>query len=155
MEIRRAAVAEVRPLQSAVLRPDGPLPGDSPPPDGWWHFAALGDGRVVGAVSVGPARWPVPELVELSDDWWQLRSLAVAPGSRGLGIGSALLGAVRGEAAAAGIGGLWAAARLRALRVYTTAGWHAMGPVWDKPGVGPHRYVCVGLDTQPDPPGSR
>ena len=54
--VRVAELVEVRPLQLEVLRPNGPLPGDRPPPSDALHVAALRDGVVIGAATVLPER---------------------------------------------------------------------------------------------------
>ncbi len=130
-------------MQLQVLRPGGPLPGDRPFPPDWHHLAAVLNDEVIGACSVGPAPWPRPDLAEPPAPQWQLRSMAVAPEHRG-GVGSAVLTAAVDLAAGQGAGCLWASARVRALGLYLRGGWQLVGPEWDKPGVGPHRYV-VGL----------
>lgn len=123
-----------------VLRPAGPLPGDQPFPPDWRHLAAVVDGRIVGACSLGPSPWPRPDLAEPPQPQWQLRSMAVLPDHRG-GVGSALLSAAVEAAADEGAVCLWATARVAALGLYRRAGWRVVGPEWDKPGIGPHNYV--------------
>lgn len=130
-------------MQLRVLRPHGPLPGDGEHPPDWLHYAAWLDGRVVGACSVGPGAWPHPELAQLAEPHWQLRSMAVLPPARG-GTGTRLLAAAVAGAQQAGSGGLWAQARCEAVSLYTRAGWRVVGDQWWKPGVGPHRYVVLG-----------
>ena len=88
-----AAGAAALALQTAVLRPDGPLPGDSEHAIGALTVAAIDGEVVVGAVTVDRARWPVPDLAVLPDPQWQLRSLAVAPAARGSGLGGQLVAA--------------------------------------------------------------
>ena len=138
--VRPASEAEVRPVQLRVLRPDGPLPGDTPFPAHWGHVAALVDDQVIGACSIGPSPWPRPDLAELPAPQWQLRSMAVLPEHRG-GVGAVLLSAAEDIAAREQVASLWATARVRALGLYRRGGWRVVGPEWDKPGVGPHRYV--------------
>lgn len=140
--VRSASRDEVRAVQSAVLRPDGPLPGDSAHPPDWLHVAAQVDGRIVGACSVGPAAWQHGDVAQLPTPQWQLRSMAVLPQFRG-GVGGALLAAAMTAARDAGAACLWANARVRALGLYTRAGWQVVGDEWMKPGVGAHRWVVV------------
>ncbi len=140
--VRTATAAEVRGVQLAVLRPHGPLPGDTGPPASWLHLAAETQGAVVGACSAGPAPWPHPELAHLAEPTWQVRSMAVLPEHRG-GVGALLLAAAVEHARAAGAGGLWAQARVEALNLYLRGGWRAVGPEWLKPGVGPHRWITL------------
>ena len=143
IEVRRADLAQVRALQLAVLRPDGPLPGDAPPPEDALHVGAFEGGDAVGAASVLPAPWPGPGV--LPAPTWQLRSMAVRRDRRGAGVGRAVLDLAVATAREQGASALWAAARLEALGFYTTAGWTAVGPEWVKPGVGPHRWVTLTL----------
>ncbi|HEX6887600.1 MAG TPA: GNAT family N-acetyltransferase [Candidatus Nanopelagicales bacterium] len=145
LEVRVAQLAEVRPLQLAVLRPNGPLPGDAPPPAEALHVGAFDDGEAVGAASVMPAPWPGPG--SLPEPAWQLRSMAVRGDRRGSGVGSHVLRLAEDTAAGQGAVALWAAARLAALRFYQRAGWTPVGELWVKPGIGPHRYVTLRLAT--------
>ena len=140
-----ATSEEVRAVQQAVLRPDGPLPGDTDHPLDWLHVAAIVGGEVVGACSIGPSPWAHPELLELPEPQWQLRSMAVLPHHRG-GTGSLLLAAAVRRARQAGAQSLWANARVEALNLYLRAGWRVVGPQWHKPGVGPHRWIVYDTD---------
>ena len=54
-------------------------------------------------------------------------------------------------AAELAVGCLWATARVRALGLYRRSGWVVVGPEWDKPGVGPHRYVIRRISARPQP----
>lgn len=155
--VRLATLDEVRPLQQAVLRPNGPLPGDAPPPPDAVHVGTFdGAGTAVGAASVLPAPWPGPGT--LPAPCWQLRSMAVGTEHRGSGVGALVLALAADSAAAHGAASLWAAARVPALGFYERAGWSVVGDEWIKPGVGPHRYVTLRLASQgaasdPDPGG--
>jgi len=141
--VRVADLTEVRPLQLAVLRPHGPLPGDRPPPAGALHVAALRDGVVIGAATVMPERWPGPG--SLPEPGWRLRGMVVAESDRGTGIGRHVLDAAVALASAQGAGSMWAEARSSALGFYQAAGWTVHGEEWTKPGIGPHRYIQVAL----------
>jgi GNAT superfamily N-acetyltransferase len=138
--IRVATYEEVRAVQLEILRPHGALPGDTQPTDEWLHVAAEVDARIVGACSVGPARWHHPQVVALPEPHWQVRSMAVLPEFRG-GVGAALLGAAVELANGSGAGSLWANARVEALNLYLRAGWQIVGPEWIKAGIGPHRWI--------------
>ncbi|MFN8184514.1 MAG: GNAT family N-acetyltransferase [Candidatus Nanopelagicales bacterium] len=148
IRVRPASANEVRGVQMQVLRPHGALPGDRPHPVSWRHLAAEVDGQVVGAVSVGPARWERADLTPLPRPHWQLRSMAVLTAYRG-GAGARLLSAAVATARESGAGALWAAARIEALGLYLRGGWQAVGGPWDKPGIGPHRYVVLPLRARP------
>jgi len=138
--VRLASVEELRPVTLRVLRPDGPLPGDRPPPPDWLHLVAESDGAIVGGCSVGPAEWSHPELLRLPRPTWQLRSMAVLPEHRG-GTGGVVLRAATEQAFRAGAASMWANARTASITLYTRGGWRIVGDEWVKPGVGPHRYV--------------
>ncbi|MGB7982768.1 MAG: GNAT family N-acetyltransferase [Candidatus Nanopelagicales bacterium] len=137
--VRLADLAEVRGLQAAVLRPNGPLPADRPVPDDAVHVGAFEGLAAVGAASVVAAPWPGPEV--LAGPTWQLRSMAVRADRRGSGVGRQVLDLAVATAFDRGAASMWAGARLEALGFYTCAGWTVVGPRWAKPGVGPHRWV--------------
>ena len=141
--MRVAELAEVRQLQLAVLRPNGPLTGDQPPPAVAQHVAALRDGVVVGAATVLPERWPGPGAIP--EPVWRLRAMVVAEAVRGTGIGRLVLDRAVELASAQGAGSLWAEARSSALGFYGRAGWTVIGDEWIKAGIGPHRYIHVDL----------
>jgi GNAT superfamily N-acetyltransferase len=137
--VRVAELAEVRPLQLAVLRPNGPLPGDRPLPAEALHVAALRDGAVIGAATVLPERWPGPGAI--AEPVWRLRAVVVAEGIRGTGIGRAVVDRATELAASEGANSLWAEARSSALGFYERTGWTVIGDEWIKAGIGPHRYI--------------
>jgi aminoglycoside 6'-N-acetyltransferase len=137
--VRPAELQEIRPLQFAVMRPNGPLPGDHPAPEGALHLGAFEGETVVGAATVTPAAYPGAGAV--AEPAWQLRGMAVRADWRGTGVGRRVLDAAVTTAVGHGAAGMWAAARMEALGFYTSAGWQAVGPEWIKPGVGPHRYI--------------
>jgi len=142
--VRPAALDEVRGLQLEVLRPNGPLPGDAPPPREALHVGAFEAGLVVGAATVLAAPWPGPGALPVPT--WQLRSMVVSAALRGSGVGRQVLDLAVGTARAHGAACLWAAARQEALGFYERGGWSVVGPEWIKPGIGPHRYVTLALD---------
>jgi GNAT superfamily N-acetyltransferase len=137
--VRGAELDEVRPLQLAVLRPHGPLPGDVPPPADALHVAALRDGSVIGAATLVPEAWPGPSVVRQPS--WRLRSMVVAEAERGSGVGRAVLDRAVELAVSRGVGSLWAEARSSALGFYQRSGWTVDGDEWIKAGIGPHRYI--------------
>lgn len=139
--VRLATLDEVRGLQQAVLRPNGPLPNDRPPPDGTIAVGAFEDDVVVGTGCVNPAPWPGPGTV--AEPAWQLRSMAVRADRRGTGVGRRVLDLAVATAREQGAATLWADARVAALPFYLRAGWAVVGDPWDKPGVGPHRWIVL------------
>lgn len=145
--MRVAELAEVRPLQLAVLRPNGPLPGDRPLPADALHVAALRDGVVIGAATVLPERWPGPGAI--AEPVWRLRAMVVSEAVRGTGIGRVVLDRAVQLAAGQGAGSLWAEARSSALGFYERAGWTVVGDEWIKASVGPHRYIRLDLPESP------
>jgi GNAT superfamily N-acetyltransferase len=141
LDVRIADRSAVRAVQFAVMRPNGPLPGDRPPPEGSRHVGAFDGPTCVGAGTASPAPYPGPGAV--SEPAWQLRGMAVRADWRGLGVGRRVLDVAVDAARASGAAGLWAAARVEALPFYEAAGWTVRGPGWVKPGVGPHRYITL------------
>jgi aminoglycoside 6'-N-acetyltransferase len=141
LDVRVTDQSAVRAVQYAVMRPNGSLPGDRPPPEGSLHVGAFDGPTCVGAATVSPAGYPGPG--SLNAPAWQLRGMAVRADWRGLGAGRRVLDVAVGAAGSAGADGLWAAARLEALPFYAAAGWTVRGPEWVKPGVGPHRYITL------------
>jgi GNAT superfamily N-acetyltransferase len=141
--VRVAELAEVRPLQLAVLRPHGPLPGDQPPPADALHVAALRDGVVIGAATVLPERWPGPGA--MAEPVWRLRAVVVAEGVRGTGVGRSVVLRASELATSQGASSLWAEARSSALGFYERTGWTVIGDEWMKAGIGPHRYIRLDL----------
>lgn len=141
--VRTADLSEVRPLQRAVLRPGGRLPGDRPPPADALHVAALRDGVVIGAATVLAEPWPGPGTVD--QPAWRLRAMVVTEGERGAGVGRAVLDHAVSLATSHGAGSMWAEARSHALGFYLGAGWTVRGEEWIKPGIGPHRYIHLAV----------
>lgn len=141
--MRVAELAEVRQLQLAVLRPNGPLPGDRPQPADAENVAALRDGVVIGAATVLPEPWPGPGAI--AEPAWRLRSMVVAEGVRGTGVGRAVVDRAVELAAARGAVSLWAEARSSALGFYERTGWTVIGDEWIKAGIGFHRYTQMDL----------
>ncbi len=141
--VRVADLAEVRPLQLAVLRPDGPLPGDQPPPADALHVGAFRDGVAIGAATVLPEPWPGPDEIRMPS--WRLRSMVVGGTDRGTGIGRSVLDRAVEVASAHGARSVWAEARSSALGFYERSGWSVVGDEWMKPGIGPHRYIHLDL----------
>jgi GNAT superfamily N-acetyltransferase len=144
--VRLADLDEVRPLQLAVLRPDGPIPGDAPPPPEAVHVGAFEDDVAIGAATVVPAPWPGPGALPLPT--WQLRSMVVRADLRRTGVGALVLRLAEDTAAGRGAAALWANARVGALGFYVRAGWTVVGEEWDKPFVGPHRWVTLTVDPE-------
>lgn len=136
---------DARRLQQAVLRPDGPLPGDKPPPPAAVTLAAFDDHDLLGAVTIAPEPWPLPDAAELPAPHWHLRSLAVDPEARGKGVGGRLVDEAASLARQDGAASMWAEIRVAALPVYRRCGWVMVGDEWDKPGVGPHFHGWVRL----------
>jgi GNAT superfamily N-acetyltransferase len=136
-------VEQVRPeityaLRREVLRPgrswlELELPGDREHSSG--HFAAYVEHEVVGVASV--IEEPEDGAFE-GPGQWRLRGMAVSPGSRGRGVGLALLNRVRDFVARSGGGLLWCNARVTAEGFYRTAGFVTVSDPWDEPDIGPH-----------------
>lgn len=129
------------PLRREVLRPGLPhervfFADDRDRNSG--HFAAYLDHRVVGVASI---------MEQPEDDGpglWRLRGMAVAPGHRGAGVGTALLARIRDFVARSGGGVLWCNARVSAEGFYRASGFVAIGQPWDEPELGPHVRMRAG-----------
>jgi GNAT superfamily N-acetyltransferase len=71
--------------------------------------------------------------------------MVVRADRRGTGVGAAVLRLAEDTALRRGAAALWANARVGALAFYQRCGWAVVGEVWDKPFVGPHRFVTLVL----------
>jgi GNAT superfamily N-acetyltransferase len=139
----------VRPLRQAVLRPhqrpeDLVWPGDDVP--GALHLGARDGGggggeTLVGVVSIAPEAHPL----DPRPGDWRIRGMATAPELRGRGIGAALLQACLEHARRHGGTRAWCSARTSAAGFYARAGFVTESDVFDKPGIGPHVVMSVGL----------
>ena len=69
--------------------------------------------------------------------------MAVREDLRGSGVGLRVLTLAVTTARDHGAATLWAEARVAALTFYMRAGWSVVGEQWDKPGVGPHRWIVL------------
>lgn len=138
----RAVPAETTfPLRQVVLRPHQRIeelaePSDDHPDAG--HYAAVDDaGHVVGTGTVG--RRPPPWSPDgHSEGGWQIRGMAVAPGQRGRGIGSAVLSALLAHVEQRGGEPVWCNARVPARGLYEHAGFHTVGEPFEMEHIGLH-----------------
>lgn len=145
--VRIADRAEVRAVQAGVLRPEGPLPRDRPPPPDAVHIGAFDGEGAVAAVRVLPA--PAPAGLRMLGPTWQLSGMAVRADWRGIGVGRRVHDRAVRTAHERGAESLWAAARVESQAFYLGNGWSAVGPIWDKPGVGPHRHITLSRNGWP------
>ena len=134
----------VRALRLAVLRPGGGepdvrWPGDEDPRAGHFAIALDAEGTAVAVASVVPE--PHPQTPREGD--FRLRGMATAPGHRGRGLGAALVAACVEHAAAHGASRVWCNARVAAVPLYERAGFVAETPVFEEPGIGPHRRMSL------------
>lgn len=122
-------------LRRAVMRPgtplDEPFGYDCTP--GALHLAAVeasehgGQTAVIGACMLAPE--PFAEMPEATPAW-RLRGMATAPGRRGTGIGTAVIGGVLSELVARDARLLWCNARIEAVDFYLRCGFQVIGPVF-------------------------
>jgi L-alanine-DL-glutamate epimerase-like enolase superfamily enzyme/predicted GNAT family N-acyltransferase len=144
--VRPVLAADVWPVRHQVLRPGQPAELCSYPEDdrpGSRHFAALHEGRMVGAASVyhedPPAEFAVPGLKQ--DRGWRLRGMATVDEVRGTGAGGALLRTALTHAVLAGAQGVWCNARTSVAGFYYRHGFHTVGDEFEMPGIGPHCFM--------------
>jgi GNAT superfamily N-acetyltransferase len=143
-EVRVIGAAATIPLRLAVLRPGKPI--DSAKFDGdelasTTHFGAFAHGKLLGVASLFEASMvEKPKIPAL-----QLRGMATAPESRGLGLGHELVQTCIAHARARGICLLWCNARLEALGFYEKQGFNIIGPKFEIPDVGPHYKMILEL----------
>lgn len=132
-------IEQTYPLRHAILRPNHPVEacyylGDDAPTTR--HLGAFLQDQLVGICSIYEASHPSLTHVE----GLQLRAMATASSSRGLGIGQQLLNAVENYAQSKRKH-LWANARSHALGFYQQAGFEVIGDEFSIRDIGPHRLV--------------
>ena len=146
----RAVPAETTfPLRQVVLRPNQRTeelaePRDDDPDAG--HYAAFDDaGHVVGTGTVGRHRppWAPGGPGGETGPGWQIRGMAVAPGQRGRGIGSAVLSALLAHVREHGGGLVWCNARVPARGLYEHAGFHTVGEPFELEHIGLHIVMAT------------
>jgi GNAT superfamily N-acetyltransferase len=139
-DVQQVPVERIFALRKRVLRPhlgeDVPfLLADDLLPTTIAYAAVTPDGRVLAVGRLNPEP---PPFAPDEPAGWRLRAMAADPAVRGLGVGSAVLGAIIGHVKRAGGGMLWCNARLAARTLYERAGLRARGDVWEEPDIGPH-----------------
>ena len=144
--VRPVPAADVWPIRHKVLRPGQPMEACTYPEDERpraRHFAALQEGRPVGAASVyhedPPAQFAVPGLEQ--GRAWRLRGMATLDEIRGTGAGSALARTALTHAALAGAATVWCNARTAVAGFYRKHGFRVLGQAFDLPGIGPHYFM--------------
>ena len=138
--VREVTADEIQPLRQRVLRPHQQLdelrePDDDAPDSA--AFAAVDDAGVVvatGTVKRRPPPFPHPGDVPA----WQLGAMAVDPGHRGEGLGSAILDAILRHVDARGGGLVWCNARIPARGFYLHHGFEVASAPFELPDIGPH-----------------
>jgi L-alanine-DL-glutamate epimerase-like enolase superfamily enzyme/predicted GNAT family N-acyltransferase len=144
--VRPVPAADVWPIRHTVLRPGQSAETCCYPEDDRTdarHFAALHEGRTVGAASVyhedPPAEFAVPGLEQ--GRAWRLRGMATLDEVRGTGAGSALARTALTHAVLAGAAAVWCNARTSVAGFYRKHGFHALGQEFELPGIGPHYFM--------------
>lgn len=153
--MRQVPVERIFELRKRVLRPhlgqDVPyVLEDDLLPTTVAYAAITSDDRVIGVGRLTPEP---PPFGSAETAGWRVRAMATDPEVRGLGVGSAVLGAIISHAARAGGGVLWCNARLAARTLYERAGLQAEGEVWEEPDIGPH--LVMWMQVRPQPKGCR
>ena len=141
--VRLLQIEETYALRRAVLRagaPEAIVHYDTDDRPGTWHLGAVDDeGRVVATSTYFPQPCPVPGY---DPGAYRLRSMAVAPGSQGAGVGRAVLRAGIERLEDDWVSLLWANARNSALGFYERCGFEAVWPSFVDADSGlPHTVV--------------
>jgi ribosomal protein S18 acetylase RimI-like enzyme len=76
---------------------------------------------------------------------WRIRGMATAPGARGRGAGSAVLGALLAHAGERGAQRIWCSARTPAQAFYERGGMRVVSDLYDVPDSGPHYRMELAL----------
>jgi GNAT superfamily N-acetyltransferase len=142
--VRTITAVETWPLRLAVLRPGRPIESAQFPGDDLQttrHFGAFRDARLLGIASLYLAE--MPEQPGLPA--FQLRGMATAPETRGLGLGRALVYACIGFVRENGAQLLWCNARIGAAGFYRKLGFEIIGGEFEIPDVGPHFRMVLRL----------
>lgn len=125
-----ADAGALRAVREAVFVEEQGVPAalewDGRDAEGWHWLAEDAAGRPVGTARLLPTG--------------QIGRMAVLPGWRRRGVGTALLRAVLRDAPACGVGALWLNAQCSAEAFYARAGFAAEGPVFAEAGI-PHRSM--------------
>jgi L-Ala-D/L-Glu epimerase / N-acetyl-D-glutamate racemase len=144
--VRPVGAADVWPIRHKVLRPGQPVEACSYPEDErprTRHFAALHEGRPIGAASVyhedPPGEFVVLGLEE--GRGWRLRGMATLDEFRGTGAGSALARTALTHAALAGAEAVWCNARTSVAGFYRKHGFRSVGQEFELPEIGPHYFM--------------
>lgn len=138
IDIRPAALAEIRRLRHLVLRPHqrpDELVYDHDDAADALHLGAYDDGELVAIASV--TREPPPG----DDDGsaWRIRGMATLLEHRSQGLGGALLERCVDHARERGGAFVWLNGRTPAATFYERHGFVARGAEFESPGLGPHR----------------
>jgi GNAT superfamily N-acetyltransferase len=142
MEVRAIAVTETYSLRSRVLRPGQPLEACRYAQDSVAvHFGVFEQGALCSVITAHPENSP---LFGASSQW-RIRGMATEPERQGQGFGSAGLSALLDWGRAQGIPLFWCNARVGALPFYARAGFSVESPLFDIPGIGPHRVMKIEL----------
>ncbi|MFM7719321.1 MAG: GNAT family N-acetyltransferase [Actinomycetota bacterium] len=129
--VRAVDAAATRPLRHEVLRPHQAVETivyDAEDDPATLHLGAFVDGALVGIATIHPD----------GERTFRVRGMAVRDGSRGDGIGSALLDGLLAHADDRGATLVWCNARMTARRFYERRGFVAVSDEWEEPSMGPH-----------------
>lgn len=143
--IRAVTAEQTRPLRHKILRPHLPFETTAYLNDydnDTLHVGAFeDDDDLVGVATVFRAPIPVGQESILSNNFWQLRGMAVKEEMRGKGCGAALVQACVNHIAQHDGGVLWCNGRTSALKFYQSLGFQTIGEEFESgSGTGRH-YV--------------
>lgn len=140
MSIRRVTWQQTLDLRSRVLRPGLPLQesqfefDDHPETI---HYGAFDGGSMVGVATFFSEKFP--EISARKP--YRLRGMAVDPKLRRSGIGRSLIEHAEQELISQSVDLIWFNAREVAFDFYAALGYQFCGPLFDIPGIGPHKVM--------------
>lgn len=140
IKIRMISAEEVWPLRHKVLRPHQDLQASIYPQDKWpttFHVGAFADGNLVGIATFHEEAYPTLKA-QLP---YRLRGMGTDFHLHGKGVGRKVLEKGIQELVNRNCDLLWCNAREVAFPFYERLGLSYEGPLFDIPGIGPHKVM--------------